>query len=67
MLAAGPMTLFEIGSRMFPKAIAGQIMLVMSEVIGHLDVLEERGVIAMETRGDVEYAVLLAPDAPSGV
>lgn len=65
MLVDGPKTPFEIGSRMFPRAIAGQIVLVMSEVIGHLDVLEETGLIAMETRGGVDYAVLLAPDATS--
>ncbi len=63
MLAAGPRTPFEIAAKMFPRAITGQIMLVMSEVIGHLDVLEARGVIAIEPRGDVDQAVLLGPGA----
>jgi glyoxylase-like metal-dependent hydrolase (beta-lactamase superfamily II) len=67
MLAAGPKTPFEIASRMFPRAIPQQIMLVMSEVMGHLDVLEERGVIAIETRGDLDYAVLRTAGASSDV
>ncbi len=49
----GPLTPFEIASRMFRKHVRGELFLVMSEVIGHVDVLEEEGTVVMEPEGGV--------------
>jgi glyoxylase-like metal-dependent hydrolase (beta-lactamase superfamily II) len=55
-LAEGPRTPFELARRLFPKHWQSQIFLVMSEVIGHLDVLERDGRVVMERRDGVEVA-----------
>jgi hypothetical protein len=41
---------------MFPKAYEMQLVLVLSEVIGHLDLLEEQGRVVIEERAGVEHA-----------
>lgn len=55
LLDAGPATPFELAQRMFPKAYEAQLVLVLSEVIGHLDLLEEQGRVALEERAGVQY------------
>ena len=57
-LRAGPRTPFELAVDMFPKYYETQIYLVMSEVIGHLDLLEEEGSVVVEEDGRVERARL---------
>lgn len=54
LLAEGPKTPYEIACSIFPRAVETQVVLVMSEVIGHIDVLEERGLVAVEREGGVE-------------
>jgi len=60
-LEAGPRTPFELATRLFPRHWSSQIFLVMSEVIGHLDVLVEEGSVAMEEEAGVERARLVVP------
>jgi glyoxylase-like metal-dependent hydrolase (beta-lactamase superfamily II) len=42
-LERGPRTPFEIATRLFPRHYAAEIFLVMSEVVGHLDLLVDEG------------------------
>jgi glyoxylase-like metal-dependent hydrolase (beta-lactamase superfamily II) len=58
MLAAGSRTPYEIAAQMFPKAVATQIFLVLSEVIGHLDLLIDAGKVVLEETDGVERARL---------
>lgn len=55
LLDTGPATPFELARRMFPKAYEMQLVLVLSEVIGHLDLLEEQGRVVIEERAGVEH------------
>ena len=59
-LEAGPRTPFELATRLFPRHWSSQIFLVMSEVVGHLDVLVEQGSVVMEETNGVEHARLAA-------
>jgi glyoxylase-like metal-dependent hydrolase (beta-lactamase superfamily II) len=52
-LAGGPATPWELARRLFPAVYEAQVYLVMSEVIGHLEVLAEDGSIAFEERDGV--------------
>jgi glyoxylase-like metal-dependent hydrolase (beta-lactamase superfamily II) len=58
LLDDGSATPFELATRMFPKAYAAQLVLVLSEVIGHLDLLVERGRVVIEERAGVEHVRL---------
>lgn len=49
----GQATPFELARGMFPKAWEQQLHLVLSEVMGHLDVLEEGGHVRVEERAGV--------------
>ena len=53
------MTPFELGRRLFPKHYRRELYLVMSEVIGHLDLLLDEGAVATETRDGVEIIELV--------
>jgi glyoxylase-like metal-dependent hydrolase (beta-lactamase superfamily II) len=55
-LESGPLTPFEIGARMFRRHYRTELFLVMSEVIGHLDLLVEEGMVVLEERGGVARA-----------
>jgi glyoxylase-like metal-dependent hydrolase (beta-lactamase superfamily II) len=59
-LESGPRTPFELATRLFPRHWSSQIFLVMSEVIGHLDVLAEQGSVRIEERNGVEQVRLAA-------
>jgi len=61
MLAAGPRTAFELATQMFPRHYATQLFLVLSEVIGHLDILVDEGTVRIEEKAGVEYARLARP------
>jgi glyoxylase-like metal-dependent hydrolase (beta-lactamase superfamily II) len=52
-LERGPATAFELMNVMFPNLKSFDVFLGLSEVIGHLDILEEEKRIARETRADV--------------
>ncbi|MGE5590299.1 MAG: MBL fold metallo-hydrolase [Bacillota bacterium] len=45
-LEGGPATAYDLMRRLFPKLDRGQLFLGMSEVLGHLFVLEDRGMVA---------------------
>jgi len=56
-------TPFEVGRGMFPNAWEDQLHLVLSEVMGHLDVLEEEGHVRVEERdGVLHYGFVSLPD-----
>jgi len=61
MLAAGPRTPFDLATKMFPRHYATQLFLVLSEVIGHLDMLVDEGTVRLEQQEGVEYARLVQP------
>ena len=50
-LGRGPKSPFEVARRLFPKHYRRELFLVMSEVIGHLDVLEEEGLVMLDDDG----------------
>ena len=56
ILAEGPRTAFELAQRLFPKHWRTQIFLVLSEAVGHLDVLADDGAVVIEERDGVEVA-----------
>jgi glyoxylase-like metal-dependent hydrolase (beta-lactamase superfamily II) len=56
VLRDGPRTPFELSQRLFPKHWRTQIFLVLSEVIGHLDVLCDQGKVVIDERDGVERA-----------
>lgn len=60
-LRDGPRTPFELAVRLFPKHYRRELFLVMSEVIGHLDVLVEEGRARVEEEDGVERAYLVDP------
>lgn len=66
-LEDGPLTPFEIAARMFRKHHRSEFFLVMSEVIGHLDLLLEEGLVAMEESGGVSRARRVGDEACGSV
>lgn len=52
MLADGPVTAYEIAQRMWGNVAVTQAYLTLSEVLGHVDVLLERGQAAEERDAD---------------
>lgn len=56
LLDDGPATAYQLAQRMFPKAYEVQLVLVLSEVVGHLDLLEVEGRVVIEERDGVEHA-----------
>ena len=50
LLARAPMTATELAPKVFPRASARQLYLVLSEVVGNLEVLEDRGEIVRTER-----------------
>lgn len=57
-LESGPLSAWELAHRLFPAVYQKQVYLVMSEVIGHLDMLIDEGRLSIEERGGVELARL---------
>jgi glyoxylase-like metal-dependent hydrolase (beta-lactamase superfamily II) len=55
-LRASPATPFELARRLFPKYFRTEIYLVMSEVVGHLDLLVDDGSVVLEERDGVAVA-----------
>ncbi|MFM1654133.1 MBL fold metallo-hydrolase [Brevibacillus sp. B_LB10_24] len=53
LLQAGPRTVYELSCAMFPWLKAGAVFLGLSEIQGHLDLLESRGLVAAAQQGDV--------------
>jgi glyoxylase-like metal-dependent hydrolase (beta-lactamase superfamily II) len=58
LLSDGPQTPAQLGPRVFPRAKASQMFLVLSEVMGNLEVLEERALIVrQEAAGRIAFAL----------
>ena len=53
ILGAGPLTAFEIATEMWGNVAVTQAFLTLSEVLGHLDLLVERGQAVEEDDGEV--------------
>jgi glyoxylase-like metal-dependent hydrolase (beta-lactamase superfamily II) len=53
LLAGGPLTAHEIATRMWGDVAVTQAYLTLSEVLGHLDLLCERGEVAEEEDGGI--------------
>jgi hypothetical protein len=41
----GPLTAAALGPLLFPRASRGQLLLVLGEVVGNLEVLEDQGLV----------------------
>jgi hypothetical protein len=52
----GETTAYEIGLRLFPNLEGFGIMLGVSEAVGHLDLLVERGLVDEVDTGPVRFA-----------
>ncbi len=63
-LAGGPRTPYEVGARIFKHFVRTDLFLVMSEVMGHLDVLELDGHVAIEEEAGVMRARWIHDQAP---
>lgn len=57
LLAERPRTPFEVAAELFPRRYASQLFLVLSEAIGHLDVLVEEGAAEWEAGADGVWRV----------
>lgn len=66
LLRRGPRSPYELARRLFPKHYRSELYLVMSEVIGHLDLLEAEGVVVVDDDGSSVRARLneSVPAAP---
>ncbi len=53
LLGAGPLTAYELASRMWGNVAVTQAFLTISEVLGHLDLLIEQGQVNEESDGPV--------------
>jgi glyoxylase-like metal-dependent hydrolase (beta-lactamase superfamily II) len=58
LLKDGPRTPFQVAEAMFKRHYRTQIFLVLSEVIGHLELLEAEGMVVFEEDGGLERARL---------
>jgi len=50
-LERGPLTVYELMSKLFPSGSAFELFLMMSETLGNLELLEDRGKVLRETDG----------------
>ena len=57
-LADGPATVYDLTRRLFPTLEGTELYLGLSEALGHLDLLEDRGQVAHTRAGGVlQYSV----------
>ena len=66
MLRDGPLSAYEIALQMWGNVAVTQAYLTLSEVLGHLDLLEREGAVRELDRGDASRFELTAPDAGQG-
>jgi glyoxylase-like metal-dependent hydrolase (beta-lactamase superfamily II) len=52
-LAGGPATVYDLSRRLFPNLAGVDLFLGLSETLGHLDLLEDRGQVAVQRAGRV--------------
>lgn len=65
-LRHSPATVYELAVTMFTPRDGDQLVLAMSEVLGHLDLLEVREQVTTETRDGVTVYLAVDGDAPGG-
>jgi len=53
LVGDGSPSVYELATRLFPRARAGEVFLTVSETVANLEVLEERGVLRREEAGGV--------------
>ncbi|MGK2913065.1 MAG: MBL fold metallo-hydrolase [Porticoccaceae bacterium] len=59
----GDLTALEVGQKLFPKAWEDQLYAVISEVVGHLDMLEAGGHVSwVEKEGLLRYCLESVPE-----
>ena len=58
VLVEGPQTAFQIATALFPGLRGIQVFLAVSEVIGHLDILEEEGRVGLQQEGSTALYAL---------
>ncbi|RLA37495.1 MAG: hypothetical protein DRQ64_09515, partial [Gammaproteobacteria bacterium] len=63
----GPLTPLEVGQQLFPKAWEDQLYAVISEVMGHLDMLLDEGFVTAQEEGGVVHYELLATPGPGAI
>ncbi len=64
LLADGPLSAHELAQRMWGNVAVTQAFLTLSEVLGHLDLLQVEGKVAEhDDAGVVRFASVAAPDA----
>jgi hypothetical protein len=61
LLAAGPLTPYEVSHALFPSVRPGEVFLTVSETIANLEVLEAQGRAVREER---EGVIRFAPPPP---
>lgn len=59
LAGGGPMTCFELSKKLFPAKYNAQLPLVMSEILGHLDLLESWGTVNREEKDGIYYYKLV--------
>jgi glyoxylase-like metal-dependent hydrolase (beta-lactamase superfamily II) len=58
-LADGPASVYDLSRRLFPNLAGVELFLGLSETLGHLDVLEDRGQVTVQSAGRVlQYAAV---------
>jgi glyoxylase-like metal-dependent hydrolase (beta-lactamase superfamily II) len=63
-LAAGPASVYDLTRRLFPALEGTELFLGLSEALGHLDLLEERGLVTHTRNGGImQYAATQAARA----
>jgi glyoxylase-like metal-dependent hydrolase (beta-lactamase superfamily II) len=65
-LCAGARTTWDVTLALFPRRSPLDTFLAVSEVIGHLDVLEMEGRVECRPAGDVQHWVVVDPQARCG-
>lgn len=63
----GALTPLDVGRQLFPKAWEAQLYAVISEVMGHLDMLLDHGAVAAEERGGLLCYRLLRVPGPGEI
>jgi hypothetical protein len=62
LLASGPQTVWAIVGELFPRLGAIDIFLAVSEILGHLDVMEDAGEVKMVTEDGLWHYELATTD-----
>lgn len=64
MLADGPLSAYDLATRMWGNVAVTQAYLTISEVLGHMDLLSERGLVAERDDGSIAVFEATGADLP---